>query len=266
MPVVFMNDITTGNVALFEEAPGGGDVTDPNSNRNRPLNNPLSWLSYVKFHPDFDYYQVAMGPTNVTITHPALAASGTANIGSTGMVSRQINIQTNTHVLVTHNLGYVPSYMVVTAGAIVPPGALLAATAGQNRNVTPFATTTQISLFETAITGNSILPAINVDYEIIVFRQPASASGLHEREFDPVTGRVTLGYEKFDSDYRILRSVGAAGAGSSPFDISLGPTLDILNGGVRYVSANGTTRSDPNYNGSFTGSPNIQCAVTQRIK
>lgn len=259
MAIVFMNDISTGRVALFEETPGGGDVTDPNSNRNRPINDPLTWLDYVKFHPDFDYYQVHSGPDTVTVNHSALSGAGTVAIGATALVTRQYNVQSFNHTLITHNLGYIPKYMVITSGNIVAPGTLLALTTGQNRNITPYATATQISLFETAITGGSTLPGISVDYQVIVFRQPVADSP-YERDFDPVTGRVILGFGKFDSEYKVLRSVGTAGS-ASPFDISLGPTIDIRNGAVRMVLADGTTLTEPNYNGSFTGSPSIQCAV-----
>lgn len=259
MPVVFMNDITTGRVALYEETPGGGDVTDPNSNRNRPINDPLTWLEYVKFHPDFDYYQVHSGPTTVAINHSAVAGVSGVSVGVSGLVTRTGNFYSTTHTLVTHNLGYIPKYMVVQGGRIVAPGTLLSLTAGQNRNVTPYATTTTINLYETAGVGATTLPALSLNYDVIVFRQPVADSP-YERDFDPVTGRMILGFGKFDSEYKVLRSVGSAGS-TSPFDISLGPTIDIRNGAVKIVLADGTTLTEPNYTGSFTGSPSIQCAV-----
>lgn len=258
MPRVMMNDPATERFALFEEAPGGGDFDDPNSNRNRPLNDPVTWLDLVKFHSDFDYYQVHSGPTAVTVNHASVAGATTTIYNLAGATfARQGQIVTAHYDLVTHGLGYVPKYMVIMGGKIVAPGTLVQVDTARNRNVTPYATTTKIRLYEAAISSASALAAIAIDYEVLVFKQPASDSD-HAFDFDPVTGRFILGYGKFDSDLKMLRK---AGASASPFDISLGRTIDIKNGGSRTVLADGTTTSDTNYNGTFAGSGSIQCAV-----
>lgn len=260
MARVFQLDPTTSRVSLFEEAAGGGDVNDPNSNRNRPLNDPISWLDLVKFHSDFDYYQVHSGPDLVTVNHAAVAGATVTLYNISGSTfSRQGQIVTTQIDLVTHGLGYIPSYFVIMGGAIVAPGTLVQVGSAQDRQVTPYATTTKIRLHEAAISSAATLAAISIDYEVIVFKQPVADMPGLGFDFDETTGRVIMGEGKFDSDLKMLREAGAPG--DSPFDISLGRTVDIKNGGKRSVLADGTTVSDTNYNGTFTGSPSFQGAV-----
>lgn len=255
---VLMNDLATQRVAYFEEPTTSGAVDDPNSARNAPINDPVSWLDYVKFHSDFDYYQVAMGPTPVTVAHLAIAGATVTVYNLAGATfARQGQMVENEYDLVTHGLGYEPRYMVISNGHIVAPGTLIQVATAQDRVVTPYATTTKIRLHEIGTSSASTLAGVSVDYEVLVFKQPAFDSP-YERDFDETTGRLILGYGKFDSALKMLRK---AGASASPFDISLGPTIDIGNGGAKTVLADGTTVTDTNYSGSFSGSASIQCAV-----
>lgn len=259
MARVLMNDPATSRIALFEEASGGGAFDDPNSNRNRPLNDPASWLDLVKFHSDFDYYQVHSGPTAVTVNHASVAGASTTLYNLAGATFTKVGqIATAHYDLVTHGLGYVPRYMIVLGGKLLAPGTLVqTASSGRMRTITPYATATKIRLYEAAISSASDLSAVSLDYEVLVFKRPEADSD-HAIDFDPSDGRLILGYGKFDSALKMLRK---AGASASPFDIPLGRTADITNGAARTVQADGTTESETNYDGSFTGSPSIQCAV-----
>lgn len=257
MATILMSDPATGRVAIFDEAPGGGDPADPNALRNRPLNSPAAWLANVRFHSDFDYYQVAVGPTTVNINHPAIAGTTRTIMVNTPTVTVDGQSVVTEHTLLAHNLGYVPRFMVTYNGALLTPGTLVQTATARSRRITPFATTTHIKLFELGISSADTLAAVARSYSVLVFRQPTIEND-YLLDFDPVSGRVIIGRGKFDSSRKALRQ---AAAGDSPFDIALGPTIDIANGAVRSVLPDGTVFSEPLYNGSFAGSPSLQCTV-----
>ena len=246
--------------ALFIAAAGGGDIHDIGSLRNRPAASPADWLSNVLFHSNFDNYQVAVGPTTVTVNHASVAGASTAVVnfwGGTGQVVRTGQIGTTHDDLVTHGLGYVPKYMVISGGHIIAPGTMIQSATAQERTVTPYATSTKIRLMDIGISSGSALAATSRDYTVVVFRAPATDGDLLF-DFDTSDGRLILSKDKFDSARKMLRK---AGAGDSPFDISKGPTVGIRNGVAKTVLADGTTVTESGYSGSFTGSPSIQCAV-----
>lgn len=251
-----------GIFAIFEEPNTTGARTDIDAARNAPAKFPADNLDKVRFHVDFDYYQVAVGPTDVTINHASVAGTSTAVVsfwGGTGQVVRQGQI-VSTHVdLLTHDLGYIPAYMVISGGEIIAPGTVVQTQTSPTRirTVTPYATTTKIRLYDVGISAASALSSLSKDYTVLVFRAPIEDSD-QLMSFDPDTGRVILGLGKFDSDLKMLRQ---AGAGDSAFDISLGRTIDIRNGRARTVLANGTTTTEVGYSGSFAGAGSIQCAV-----
>lgn len=250
-----------GVFAIFDEPNTSGAPTDFDAPRNAPAKVPEDWLEAIRFHVDFDYYQVHSGPTPVTVTHASVASAST-NInlpsGRTTIV-RSGQIVASHIDLVTHGLGYVPAYMVVSGGEIIAPGTVIQAQTSPTRlrTVTPYATTSKIRLYDVGISGSSTLSSLSKDYEVLVFRAPVEDSD-QLFNFDTATGRLILGLGKFDNDRLRLRQ---AGAGDSAFDISLGRTVDIRNGRARTVLANGTTVTEAGYDGSFAGSGSIQCAV-----
>lgn len=259
MAIVFMTSRATSQAAIFEEAPGGGDADDPNSLCNRPLLHPVEWLANIFFHTDLDYYQVALGPTDVEIEHPVVPGK-TTNMGSVVSVTHIGQRIPLDHPLVEHNLGYVPRYMIVWNGSVLPPATIIQLEdSNRKRVVTPYATETHIHLYESGFSSNVTLPAVTETYSVIVFKAPV-AGGENLFDFERATGRVVLGGGKFDSD--LLRLRQASDSAASPFDIPLGPTVDIANGAVRTVLPDGTTYEESNYNGSFMGSPSIECEVT----
>lgn len=257
MPFVFMTDRATGRCALFEENGTTGDVTDPNSVRNAPLNSPVLHLDKIRFHSDWDYYLVEIGPTTVSVNHPALGG-GSNTITLFPSVTRLGTIGVVDHVLLTHNLGYAPAFAVISGDALIGPGSDIQSSADTVRNVTPYATSTIIGLRDLHISGSNTLPAITRSYTVIVFRDTVAEND-YLIDYVAATDSLTMGLGKFRADKKALRRTLISDA--SPFDISTGRTVDIKNGGSRTVLADGTTFTDPWYNGTFTGSPSIQCTV-----
>lgn len=231
-----MNDPSTGRFALYNEAPGGGSVSDPNSLRNRPLNNPESWLPNIFFHSDFNYLEVAFGPTNVNITHAAVSPA-TPPIGATTIFGWNSGANVD-RLLFTHNLGYVPIVLVATGNNIIWPGMPVQSTGdGGVRFITIYATTTQVRMKEFGTTGPTTLPATTLTYTVLVFANPPTPSGTLLFDFNPSTGVIQMGRGKFRSDRRYLQVV----PGGTPFGISYGGrTIDLANGAPRAIRADGT--------------------------
>lgn len=236
MSVVMMNDPATGRFAIYDEAPGGGDPSDPNSLCNRPLNNPASWLDLIYFHTDLDYMEVINGPTTVTVNHAAVSPA--ASPPATATINFGLGNGVADTLLLTHNLGYIPQAMVIVNGNVVWPGMPVQVDgSGGSRFVSFYVTTTQVRLYEYSSTGNSTLAATSLDYTVIVFKQPPVPSGNILFDFDTVTGVVQMGKGKFNSLRRYLQVV----PGGSPFGVSLGRTIDLSNGAIR------AWRPDGNY-------------------
>lgn len=61
---------------------------------------------------------------------------------------------------------------------------------------------------------------------------------------------------KLDSSVRYLRRSPAP-----DFFLAAGRTMDVSNGGARYVAPDGTSQSDGSYNGGFTGSGGVGVKV-----
>ena len=111
---VLMNDPATGRVAVFDELDTVSDPEDPNSSRNAPLNNPVAHLDKVRFHNEFDLYQVH-SIVDVTINHAAVAGVSVP-IAATPAFTRYGQVVKTDHALVNHGLGYIPSYMIASGG------------------------------------------------------------------------------------------------------------------------------------------------------
>lgn len=257
MPFVFMTDRSTGRCALFEENGTTGSVSDPNSLRNAPLNSPNLHLDKIRFHSDFDYYMVESGPTSVNINHPPLNG-GPFVISTFPSVIRYGQINYVDHVLVNHGLPYIPAYMVISGNNLIGPGSDIQNSSDCVRTITPYATNSVIGLRDFQISGTTSLPNLSRTYQVIVFRNPIEDSS-HLFDYISAEDNLILGKGKFRSDKKMLRRTLIADA--SPFDISLGRTVDIKNGGSRTVLPDGTTFTDFLYNGSFTGSPSVEGTV-----
>lgn len=256
MGYVFMNDPATGRVAIFLENGTSGDPVNPNSTRNAPLNNPVAHLSKVRFHSDFDYYQVH-SITTVTINHAAVAtASVTISTGQP--VIRKGQVVKANHNLVAHGLPYVPAYMVKSGNGLIGQSSMIQASTSGVRYVSPYATATHIRLLDVGTSSDVNLSAISKTYQVIVFKQPVEDSS-YMADIDPGAGKFILGKGKWRGELRQLRRTLLGDA--SPFDVPRGRTTDVRNGVSKTVLADGTTFAMPAYDGTFTGSPSVQCTV-----
>lgn len=234
--------------AIYEEAPGGGDPLDPNSLMNRPILNPSAWVANVFFHSNFDYYSTVVFQPSVTVAHPAVGSPSTY---ITPFITINGTISQTTHPLVTHGLGYVPRFFVVYQGRMIPHGTPSQVVSNTVvRFVSAYATTSEIRLFETGITGSVGLPAINLNYGVMVFRNSAADPLLDRLRIEP--GNVVFGQGKFSMQWPHLRAVAS---GESPFAQALGRTAAIDNGAVRVWEPNGGPIDFGVYQGSFVSGP-----------
>lgn len=270
MTAVLMADPISGTVALFDEAPGGGDATDPHSQRNRPLLDPATWLANVYLHSDLDNIEV-LSETTVTVNHTAgTTGSGSSSGGGDVVVW---NRNAADWLLVTHGLGYIPIVLVSQGGKTLWPGMPVQTNnIGGGRYAVPYVSTTEVRLSEWLSSAGSPLAAISINYKITIIRQPRAASGNRLFDFDPTSGVLKLGFDKFSSDRRYLQVV----PGGSPLGVFAGRTADLNNGAPRFRLADGTSydtvpatmkaRIDAHssfgpamaYNGTFAGSPIFQ--------
>lgn len=239
---------TTGVVALFTEEPGGGDVFDISAPRNAPAASPESYLGSIKLHTALDNMEV-VSDTTVTVSHGVVGGAGSVDIsgggggvsggggtGNFGIVSYGASATDTT--LVTHSLGYVPDVLVVVGTQVLIPG-MPVQFPGQptGRFVSVYVTSSIVGLHEWSVVGGSGLASTSVDYRVIVLHQARNASGSKLFDFDPATGILKMGFDRFSSDRRYLQVV----AGGSPFRIAYGKTLDIKNGAPRFIQPDGTT-------------------------
>lgn len=233
MPTVFMTDPITGRCALYDEPVNTGDFDNPNSARNAPLNNPAANLASIYFHSDFNYLEVIASPV-VTINHAAIPAvapvpGATINFGWTGATAN--------HLLYTHGLGYIPKVLAVVGNNTVWPGMPVQVSGGATRFVSIYATATEVRMIEFSAASSITLPALSLDYSLLVMSDPPTPTGSILMDFDPTTGIVEMGREKFSSDRSYLQVV----PGGSPFAISYGgKTIDLHNGAMRAFRPDGT--------------------------
>ena len=218
---------------IYDEAPGGGDPLDPNSLMNRPIVSPMSWLTSIYFHSDFDYYGAPFHNHSVTINHPAVA-------GLTTAVSRQISFSGQmyraNYSLIAHGLGYVPRFFVHYGGLMIPHGMPVQDLgAGLKRFVTGYATTSEIRLEEVAWSGASTLSAVSISYGVVVFANSEANPFLDQLLAEP--GNVIFGKGRFNLSWPHLRAVGS---GESPYAQALGRTAAVGNGSLRVYPPSGS--------------------------
>lgn len=230
--------------AIFEEAPGGGDPLDPNSLSNRLVLNPLAWLDNILFHSDLGYYGVVASGTTA-VSHPAVAGR-TVTVGSDAYLSQLYYGQSQVfdHLLLQHNLGYVPRFFVAYDGKMIPHGMPVQTSGAAVRLVCAYATTTQIRLREFASSSAADLPAAVRSYQVLAFRNNAVDPALHLLKIEP--GDVVFGQGKYRANNPHLR---ATGQGDTVFAQAKTRTAGARNGAFRAYPPNGA----PVDLGPFTG-------------
>lgn len=242
---------------MFQENGTTGDADDPNSVRNAPLNNPNSHISKIRFHSDWDYYQVHSMTLGIPITHASVAGASTL-VSSAPPITRYGQIVRTDINLLAHGLPYVPAYMVVSGGCLIGPSSLLQVSSVGHRFISPYATTSHICLYDVGVSSASALSSLAETYDVIVFRAPVEDSP-YLFDYNKAADELIMGYGKFRGSLKALRATLVGDA--SPFDIPTGRTVDIKNGFGRTVLADGTVYDMPGYTGSFAGSTSVQCTV-----
>jgi len=282
MPVVFRAFPSDGVVAIFEEASGGGDMLDITSDRNRPANDPENWLANILFHSDLNYLEVA-AEGSVSHSHSSAPAASISNYGTDAdaavTAAYGYGSTYEDFSVVTHNLGYVPYAAVIFDGKVLHPGIpVQTGTGGAVRYATAYCTTTEVRVETWCSVGTSALSATSITYEVIVFRDPRSASGDKLIDIDDTTGVVRVGQDKFGNDRKYAQAVD----GGSEFDMLNGRGGDDNNGAPRFADGDGgvtdtvpsTTKmaivstysstvygSAMNYGGSFSSPSSFQLQV-----
>lgn len=235
-----------GIVACFEEEAGGGAMFDIDAPRNAPAKTPIAHLDKVTWHSSFDQFELAVGPSDVTINHTSLAAAsvttGIGSITSTVYGARRVT----DILLLTHGLGYKPRAKVTIGGRVVVSGQIIQDLTDRVRIVSVFTTTTGVYLRETAFSSSSALPAFDQAYRVYVFRQ--AQANPSAPLFSNSGGLTTIAREIIRSDRKYLRRTGV---GDEEFSIDSGPTLDIANGSKR-VANGGVLTTESGYTGSMT--------------
>lgn len=281
-----------GVSAIFTEAPGGGDMRDIDSDRNRPVVDPDNWFDLVKLHSDLDFLEVH-SVDSVTVSHASVSGtstggpsgSGNADGNTAGVVNSQslrYGRSTATHTLKTHSLGVLPIVVVLVSGKRIFNGQPVQVnTDGRSRYVSVYVTTTGVYLHEWTATSTSTLDAVSITYTVLVCKPPRSASGNDLFKYE--SGVAKLGFDRISSDRRYLQTM----SGGSPWTMSSGrqgdfsqdgaprfvypdgsvydPVPTTLRGKITYGyrDANTPRTYDPGYNlnmaydGSFAGSPAI---------
>lgn len=236
MATVFMTDPATGRCALYDEPVATGAFDNPNSTRNAPLNNPTTNLPFLYFHSDFNYLEVSHGPVTVNVSHASVPTVPTPP-GAT--VAYGWNSAVTDRLLFTHGLGYAPLAMVALGDNVLWPGMpVQIGSEGASRYASIYTTATEVRMREFASISSTALPAVSLAYTVLVFRNTPAPSGSILFDFDPDTGYVKMGRNKFDSSRRYLQVV----AGGTPFGVSYGGrTIDLANGAPKAWRPDGTS-------------------------
>lgn len=246
-------------VAVYDEAPGGGYIDIINSPRNAPAKNPGAHLSSVYWHSEFFQYELAMPIQTVSVSHPALSVK-TTTYGPTWLSGGVVvlgDVADEDHLLVSHNLGYRPLAFVAYQGRVIGSGTLVQSQSNhRSRVVSPYVTTNQVRLRGIGRSSDLSLSSASRSYQVLVCRTPAPDPALPLFGKIP-SGAVTLGRGMVITSNSYLRKIAP---GESPFALDIGPTTDIRDGSVRYVSG-GVVTTEGGYNGSFAGPDFLQVGL-----
>lgn len=233
MSVVFR--AYNGKVAIWEK-PTSGDVM-------APFDDPVAHFDLIRFHVDCQYLSNQLVSGTITVNHTLLAGEvGTGYSVSNGTQGSTFGAISNGQVRITdidiytHSLGYAPLFQLHRDGRIVSPATVIQNPTGQTRRISAYATTSKIFIREVAISSLDDLPAISVDYKLIIFRNPTADPSKPTLHIKASTGMI-LGKGKVTDENRPLRR--ASVTDTDKFYIPIGRTVDIKNGAIRNISPAG---------------------------
>jgi hypothetical protein len=231
---------STAARTVIYDSPASGDL-------DAPYNDPVGHNDAVYFCSDWGIYTIAtMG--SKSISHAAVAGYTPAAPGTGFPSGASIGDSASaTYVLATHNLGYVPKYMVALNGNILLNGMQVQKLTGRMRSVSAYATTTQLILWDWGNSTDQALPALSLTYDYIVFQEPIA--DLAKPGFQARAGSVVMGHGKFDSSKRTMRQIAAGD--TSPYWISGGPSVGLLAARWCFAFADGSIVDEPGYFGPF---------------
>jgi len=227
-------DGVSGKVAIYDPA------------NPAAFTNPLANLQSVFFHSDLDYVGVAK-IIDVTVTHPYRGVGGTAAQNSYAVP----NFPAGNVNPLAHNLGYKPFGIAFVGNNMLPANSQIQDSGQSFRTVAIQVDENSVGIFESCYVYGSALPAINVTYKIVLFRQMTGQLDNKALHIEP--DQFKAGFGKLDTDYNYLRYDAAA----PDFYFSKGRTADVSNGSFRIVTANGALVQRSPYNGGFGGVPGI---------
>lgn len=229
----------TGKMVIWEDIPGGPSW----ANQGLAYANPTAYWNYVKFASEFRYLNNSQRINGNSVSHASVAGvtgSGygppSAGGGQTGPIANGQVVVTNKTVY-THSLGYVPWFQLILNGRVISPGSVVQdlTSTSKVRMVSPYATSTIIGLKDIGISSEDALPAIDLAYDVILFRQPAVIPGapLCDLRADGSDQPIIMGYGRITSELRPLRR--AVVSDTDDFVIPYSRSVDMRNGALRMI-------------------------------
>lgn len=241
-----------GKVAIWEKPPSG----DPMA----PFNEPLKHMEYVRFHSDLQYLNSQLISTAMSINHTAVAGvTGTGysvSNGGSASAGAQIasgQVVANEYVLYTHNLGYAPLFFALFNGTVISGGIGVQKAANQQRLVSAFSTTTQIKIRDVGISSAVALPAVTREYDVYIFKNLVADPLLpmfHVKLTNPGK-RIIFGRGRISDSQITVRRTKPGDGVQLPFPVSR--SVDVRNGDIRSLQADGTFTQLGSYNGTLFG-------------
>jgi len=225
-----------GVVALYDEADGGGDLLDPTAARHAPAYDPDGNLDKIKFHSSLDPLEVQFDE-DATIDHDAItaAAGSTFTVEANGTLTFISAV--SDELLFEHDLGVIPDFVVKIGTSALNGSPIQTESDGRGRYAVAYATTTQIRLKLWASTTGSDIASVSIDYSVLVFHAPRDADGNYLEQFDPATGILKLGFDRYSTDRRYLQTA----PDGDTFAITRGKTIAAANGAMKFFAADGST-------------------------
>lgn len=260
MSVIYMENGTHCLLASSKFAiwpmPASGDKFDP-------YKHPTDHLLDMVYHSDFDYY-VQAAQSTLSITH-VLVPADAGTVDASGLITSYNGIVETDRLLLTHGItGVIPRFMVEVDGQVIPHGMPNQTnTDTGSRVVIPYATATEIRLYERATPGRLSLPALAAkSYRTTAYRPPGNVPGADNMDF--TTSSISAAFGRLDSGAPSLR---APDVGETPSKLPVGVTIGYANGQVKWVTPNGTvyitgpTSGPFAFNGFFFGSANLDVVL-----
>lgn len=208
------------------------------------FDDPLGNVGAVYFHSSLAHMRIVYDQTR-TINFPYRSV-GAAN-ANPSILYRHTNFP-------AHNLGQRPNAVLRIANRQVPTLSPVGGVGGDRlRFLALEVTTSQFIIQEIVCSRGTYVPADSIQLRIVAYEvAPPGAGSTRLAEFDAPSGRLRLGYGKFDTDLRYLRVVEQ---GATDFWMTRGRTADSRYGAIRLASPNGSVTDVGSYVGSFEGGP-----------